>query len=106
MQTETHLKILKYMESNPKASQRQVAYELDVSVGKVNYCLKALINKGFIKVGKFKRNTDKLSYLYLLTPSGMDEKVRLTASFIKSKIAEHKKIIQEIEQLRQDAANH
>ena len=72
MHTEAHLKILKYLESNPEASQRQlaqelgvsVAQELGVSVGKVNYCLKALIAKGFMKAGNFKRNTQKLSYLY------------------------------------------
>ena len=64
MHTEAHLKILKYLESNPEASQRQLAQELDVSVGKVNYCLKALIAKGFMKAGNFKRNTQKLSYLY------------------------------------------
>jgi EPS-associated MarR family transcriptional regulator len=106
MHTETHLKILKYLESNPEASQRQLAQELGVSVGKVNYCLKALIFKGFIKAGNFKRNTQKLSYLYLLTPSGIEEKVRLTASFLKHKITEHEKITREIEQLKQDISNH
>ena len=102
MPTETHLKILKYIEFNPEASQRELAHELGVSVGKVNYCLRALIDKGFVKAGNFKRNTDKLSYLYILTPKGLEEKASLTASFLKRKIAEHEKITQEIAQLKRD----
>ena len=103
MPTETHLKILKHIQTNPDVSQRQLAEELGVSVGKVNYCLRALIDKGFVKAGNFKRNTDKLSYLYLLTPIGIEEKASLTANFLRRKIAEHEKITQEIEQLKQDA---
>jgi EPS-associated MarR family transcriptional regulator len=103
MPTETHLKILKHIQTNPDISQRQLAEELGVSVGKVNYCLRALIDKGFVKAGNFKRNTDKLSYLYLLTPKGIEEKASLTANFLKRKIVEHEKITQEIEQLKQDA---
>ena len=103
MPTETHLKILKRIQTNPDVSQRQLADELGVSVGKVNYCLRALIDKGFVKAGNFKRNTDKLSYLYLLTPRGIEEKASLTTNFLKRKIAEHEKITQEIEQLKQDA---
>ena len=103
MPTETHLKILKHIEANPHISQRQLAQELGVSVGKINYCVQALITKGQIKAGNFKRSSNKMNYLYLLTPKGIEEKARLTASFLKSKIAEHEKITQEIEQLRQDA---
>ena len=103
MPIETHLKILKHIQTNPDVSQRQLAEELGVSVGKVNYCLRALIDKGFVKAGNFKRNTDKLSYLYLLTPRGIEEKASLTTNFLKRKIAEHEKITQEIEQLKQDA---
>jgi EPS-associated MarR family transcriptional regulator len=103
MPTETHLKILKYIESNPHISQRQLAKELGVSVGKINYCVQALITKGWVKAGNFKRSTNKMSYLYLLTPAGIDEKTKLTASFLKRKIAEHEIITQEIEQLKRDA---
>ena len=103
MPTETHLKILKHIQVNPEASQRQLAQELGVSVGKVNYCIRALIDKGFVKVGNFKRNTDKLSYLYLLTPKGIEEKSKLTARFLQRKITEHKQITLEIEQLRRDS---
>jgi EPS-associated MarR family transcriptional regulator len=100
MNTEAHLKILKKIESNPHISQRKLAEELGVSVGKVNYCLKALIDKGLVKAGNFKRSPDKMAYLYLLTPKGIEEKTKLTASFLKRKIAEHEKITQEIEQLK------
>jgi len=103
MPTETHLKILKHIESNPHISQRQLAQELGVSVGKINYCVQALITKGWVKAGNFKRSSIKMSYLYLLTPAGIDEKVRLTVSFLNQKIIEREKIILEIKQLRKDA---
>ena len=103
MPTETHLKILKHVEANPHISQRQLAQELGVSVGKINYCVQALITKGWLKAGNFKRSVNKVSYLYLLTPAGIDEKVRLTANFLKRKIAEREIITQEIEQLKRDA---
>jgi EPS-associated MarR family transcriptional regulator len=102
MTTETDLKILKHIESTPHISQRKLAEELDVSLGKVNYCVKALIDKGLVKAGNFKRSLDKMAYLYLLTPQGIEEKAKLTASFLKRKIAEHEKITQEIEQLKRD----
>ena len=102
MPTEIHLKILKHIESNPQISQRQLAQELGVSVGKINYCVQALIAKGWVKAGNFKRSANKMSYLYLLTPAGIDEKAKLIASFLKRKIAEHKIITQEIEQLKRD----
>jgi len=77
--------------------------ELGVSVGKINDCVQALITKGWIKAGNFKRSANKMSYLYLLTPAGIDEKAKLTASFLKRKIAEYEIITQEIEQLKRDA---
>ena len=103
MSTRTYLKILKHIEANPRISQRQLAKELGVSVGKINYCVKALITKGWVKAGNFQRSTNKMSYLYLLTPVGIGEKTKLTASFLKLKIAEHKIITIEIEQLKRDA---
>jgi len=102
MTTEVHLKILKHIESNPHISQRQLAQELSVSVGKINYCVQALITKGLVKAGNFKRSDSKMRYLYLLTPAGIEEKTRLTASFLKRKITEHEKITQEIAQLKRD----
>ena len=74
-----------------------------MSVGKINYCVKALIIRGWLKAGNFKRSSNKMSYLYLLTPVGIDEKTKLTARFLKCKIVEHEIITQEIEQLKRDA---
>ena len=102
MSTETHLQILKYINSNPQISQRQLAKELGVSVGKINFCVQALVAKGQVKAGNFKRSSDKIGYLYLLTPTGIEEKTKLTARFLKRKMAEHEKITQEIEQLKRD----
>jgi EPS-associated MarR family transcriptional regulator len=102
MFTEAHLKILKYIETNPRISQRQLAQELGVSVGKINYCVQALITKGLLKAGNLKRSSDKTAYLYLLTPAGIEEKTKLTVSFLKRKIAEHEKITREIEQFKRD----
>ena len=102
MTTEAHLKILKHIQSNPHISQRQLAQELGVSVGKINYCLQALISQGLVKAGNFKRSDSKLKYLYLLTPTGIEEKTRLTASFLKRKLIEHEKITKEIAQLKSD----
>ena len=103
MSIETHLKILKHIQSNPEASQRQLAEELGVSVGEVNYCIRALIDKGFVKAGNFKRNTDKLSYLYQLTPQGIEEKSKLTASFLQRKLVGYQQLTLEIELLRRDS---
>jgi EPS-associated MarR family transcriptional regulator len=103
MPTETHLKILKHIEKTPQVSQRQLAEELGVSVGKINYCVRALIDKGLVKAGNFKRNTDKFNYIYLLTPKGIEEKALLTARFLQRKIAEHEQITKEIEQLKRDS---
>jgi len=103
MLTETHLKIFKHINSSPHISQRQLAQELGMSLGKTNYSVQALITKDLIKAGNFKRSSNKMSYLYLLTPAGVDEKARLTTSFLKCKIAEHEIITQEIEQLKHDA---
>jgi EPS-associated MarR family transcriptional regulator len=73
-----------------------------VSVGNINYCVQVLITKGLVKAGNSKRSASKMSYLYLLTPAGFEEKTRLSDSFLKRKIAEHEKITQEIAQLKRD----
>ena len=100
MPTETQYKILKHIEVNPRATQRELAAELGDSVGKVNYCLKALIDKGWVKANNFKNNPSKLGYLYLLTPLGIAEKAKLTVSFLQRKLHEHERITLEIEQLQ------
>ena len=102
MTEDSEYTLLKLLELNPQATQREIASEMGVSLGKVNYCVQALMAKGLLKAGNFKRSSNKMAYLYLLTPAGIEEKTKLTASFLKRKIAEHEKITQEIEQLKRD----
>ena len=86
----------------PAATQRELAKELGISLGSVNYCLKALIHKGFIKLSNFNENPNKLGYLYLLTPMGIAEKTSLTAKFLQRKIKEYELLKQEIDKLKED----
>jgi len=98
--TEHHFKLLNALEKNPNASQRELAQELGVSLGKVNYCLKALIQVGWVKAGNFTNSHNKLAYLYLLTPKGIEEKSILTKHFLQRKMKEFERLKQEIEQLQ------
>jgi len=93
-------KILKKLENNPKINQRQLAKEMDVSLGKINYCLKALIDKGWIKVQRFRQSSNKGASLYQLTPEGITAKAQLTKSFLKQKLSEYDKLKEEIEHLK------
>lgn len=102
-QLTTEYSILKLIETEPDISQRELARRLGVSVGKTNYCLKALINKGFVKFGNFRRSPNKMAYAYFLTPAGLEEKARLTFAFLRFKEAEYERIRQEIESLRAEA---
>lgn len=97
---EIHYHILKAIEDNPNMSQRELAEHLGVSLGKVNYCLKALIDKGLIKAGNFKSNPNKRAYAYLLTPKGISEKAIVTLSFLERKMDEYERIKQEIARLK------
>ena len=101
---ETHFKLLKLLQDNPNMSQRELSRELGISLGKANYCLKALLDKGWIKVNNFRRNPRKLSYVYLLTPKGIEAKTSLTSQFLVRKIREYEALKQEIEELTRDAA--
>ena len=98
-----HFKLLKLIEANPAIQQREMAKEMGVSLGKANYCLQALVQKGLVKMDNFRRNDNKLAYIYLLTPIGIEEKARLTVSFLKYKVAEYEAIRSEIEELRREA---
>jgi EPS-associated MarR family transcriptional regulator len=102
---ELRYQLLKHLEQNPEMSQRQLASELGISLGKANYCLKALVEKGWVKAGNFRRNPNKLQYGYLLTPKGVDEKARVTLRFLKSKQQEYETLQKEINELRKEAAN-
>jgi len=98
----TNLKLLRYLEANPEASQRELAEHLGVSLGKANYCLKALIGKGQVKASNFVNNNNKRQYLYLLTPAGIEAKAKITISFLHRKIVEYEELKEEIAQLQQE----
>ena len=99
---EYRYKILKILETNPEISQRDLAHELGISLGRVNFCLKALIEKGLLKATNFRNSRNKLAYMYLLTPSGIEEKSVITARFLKLKMQEYVNLQAEIEELRKD----
>ena len=99
---ETHLKVLRHLEENPDITQRELAEALGVSLGKVNYCLKALIEKGWIKANNFKNHKQKSAYAYLLTPKGIERKAQITVRFLKRKVEEYEALKQEIEQLQEE----
>src|SRR5688572_21511336 len=96
---ETHYRLLTYLTEHPEASQRELASELGVSVGKINYCLRALLGKGLVKIRNFKNSNNKLAYAYLLTPSGFEEKANVTYRFFQRKLAEYEALSKEIERL-------
>ena len=101
---EYRYRILKLLEADPHASQRRIADELGISLGRVNYCLQALIEKGLVKVNNFRSSTNKRAYLYLLTPRGIEEKARVTARFLRRKLDEYETLKRELEELQRDAA--
>lgn len=101
---ETRYKLFKLLEENPGMNQRELANELGISLGKTNYCLKALIEKGWVKAGNFRQNPHKLKYAYLLTPRGVEEKARVTLRFLKRKQEEYEQLLEELEELREEAA--
>ena len=100
---EYRYKILKMIEANPKISQRELAEKLGVSLGKANFCLRALTQIGLIKVNNFRNNKNKLAYMYLLTPKGIEEKAGITIRFLKHKIQEHQVLLEQIEELRRES---
>ena len=102
---EMRLKLMRLFEANPKVSQRDVAREFGISLGKVNYCLQALVHKGWIKASRFKNSRNKAAYHYLLTPRGIEEKAALTVRFLQVKMREYETLRAEIEQLRREAAS-
>jgi EPS-associated MarR family transcriptional regulator len=100
---EYRYKILKILETNPEVSQRDLARELNISLGRANFCLKALIEKGLLKVTNFRNSRNKLAYMYLLTPRGIEEKSAITAQFLKIKMQEYASLEAEIKELRREA---
>jgi len=100
IQEDTHFRIMRILQDNSDLTQRELAEMLGMSVGVLNYCLNALIDKGFVKMGNFQKSKNKFKYVYLLTPQGIAEKVALTSRFLKRKMEEYDALKVEIEALR------
>jgi EPS-associated MarR family transcriptional regulator len=103
---EAHFRVLRLLEGNPQMNQRDLAAAAGVSLGKTNYCINALLDKGLIKVQNFKSSKRKLAYAYLVTPAGIAEKAALTQRFLTRKMEEYEALKAEIDQLKQEAADN
>ena len=101
---EVRYRLLKYLADHPEASQRELARELGVSLGKVNYCLRALMEKGWVKARNFRNSQHKSGYLYILTPNGLEEKVNVTSAFLRRKLDEYDLLTKEIERLTREVS--
>ncbi|MDX1353185.1 MAG: MarR family EPS-associated transcriptional regulator [Thiomicrorhabdus sp.] len=99
---ELRYKLLRALEKNPNMSQRAIAKELGISLGKVNFCINALLEVGLIKAKNFKNNQNKIGYAYVLTPQGIEEKSNVTVRFLQRKLEEHAEIEAEINQIRKE----
>ena len=97
-----HFNVLRKIDSKPESTQRELAEELGFSLGKLNYCLKALKKKGLIKIRNFKKNPNKINYIYILTPKGISEKTKLTINFMKKKMEESEEWKNEIQDTNKD----
>jgi len=100
---ESRYRILRLIEHNPAISQREIARELGISLGKVNFCLQALIDKGILKANTFLNSRNKRAYIYVLTPRGIEERARITVRFLKRKMTEYEAIREEIAELTEHA---
>ena len=99
---EDDFEILKKIDSEPNVSQRDLSHKLNMSLGKINYCLKALHSKGLVKINNFKKNPNKINYLYILTPKGITAKTQLTIMFMKKKMQEYDELKKELKKLRKN----
>ena len=99
----THYSLLKTLAEHPDLSQRDLAKRLGISLGKVNFCLNALVAKGSLKINNFRNNENKLAYAYLLTPRGVEDKARITIRFLQHKLQEYEQLRMEIEVLKREA---
>lgn len=102
MTDELQHKLFKVIAQNPNINQRELSRNLGISLGKANYCLKALIEKGWVKAQNFKNNKNKLSYAYLLTPSGIEQKASVTIRYLKRKMAEYDQLKTAVEELKKE----
>ncbi len=97
-------KLLKLVKGEPQLSQREIAARMGISLGKANYCVKSLVKKGYLKAKNFYGNNNKKAYMYILTPRGVEEKAKLTYSYLKIKMQEYEEIKKEISSLKLEAA--
>ena len=102
---DTRFRVLRLLEDQPDLTQREIAKQLGISLGGVNYCLCALADKGLVKMQNFRNSKSKMGYLYLLTPRGISEKIALMESFLKRKMDEYEVLKAEIEELENDRPN-
>ena len=103
---ETHLKVLRYLEGHPDVTQRELAAALGISLGKTNYCMKALVSKGMVKARNFRNSANKRAYLYILTPKGIETKASISARFLRRKVEEYEALRIEIEQLKTEVESN
>ena len=101
-QQELEYKVLNWLEKNPNITQRQLAKELGISLGKAHYLINSLIQVGWVKLDNFKRSNNKMGYMYLLTPAGMLEKTKITRSFLARRETEYQQLKQEIQRLKSE----
>lgn len=102
LQEDAHLQVLRELDENPTLSQRELAARLGISLGKTNYCLKAVVERGWVKARNFRNSKNKLGYMYQLTPQGIEHKARLTLRFLKRKRAEFEALRKEIAELSRE----
>ena len=106
IQEDTHFRIMRILQDNPDLTQRELADKLGMSVGGLNYCLNALIDKGFVKMANFSKSKNKFKYVYLLTPQGIAERVILTSRFLQRKMDEYEALKADIEQFRAEVEDN
>jgi len=104
LQEDTYFRVMRLLEENPDLTQRELAEKLGISVGGLNYCLKALMEKGLVKMKNFANSKNKFGYVYVLTPTGMAEKAAITQRFLKRKMEEYEALKLEIESLKRGVA--
>jgi EPS-associated MarR family transcriptional regulator len=106
LQEDNYFRVLRMLQDNPDMTQREIAEKLGISTSGLNYCLKALIDKGWVKVQNFRQSKNKFGYIYVLTPQGLVEKMALTSKFLKRKMQEYDALKVEIETLKSEVGDN